>query len=54
MSLTVTVLDNETGETETRTIPNHDHVVITCGDAFISHVSRYASGTTQYTIKVGA
>lgn len=46
MSLTVTVVDDQTGEKQTRTVPE-----ITHGDNFISSVGRYANGTTQYTIK---
>lgn len=51
MSLTVTVVDDQTGEKQTRVVPDNDHIVITHGDNFISSVGRYANGTTQYTIK---
>lgn len=51
--MTVTCVDNETGESETRIVPDNDHLVVTCGRAFISAKAHYpGTGTTQYTIKL--
>lgn len=51
MSLTVTAVDNETGEAETWVVKD-DHLVITHGTNSVSAVQKYKTGTTQYTIKV--
>ena len=51
MSIQVTVLDTESGETETKTIEN-DVLVITAGTCYVAHVNDYpGKGTQVYTIK---
>ena len=52
MSLTVTVKDNETGETETVQIPDHEYFLLTTGDCYVSHTQAYPSkGTHVLTIR---
>ena len=51
MSLTVTVVDNETGDTETQHVPDHEVLVITTGDCYIASVVAHLNGTQVYTIK---
>ena len=51
MGIQVTVLDTESGESETATIEN-DVIVITAGTCYVDHVADYpAKGTQVYTIK---
>lgn len=51
MAIRVTVLDTETGDTETREIEN-DVIVVTAGTCHIDHVADYPTkGTQVYTIK---
>ena len=51
MSIQVTVLDTETGESETQTIEN-DVIVVTAGTCYVAGVQDYPSkGTQVYTVK---
>lgn len=50
--LQVTVLDPETGQSETRMVPDNDVLVITTGTCEITNVQDYPTkGTQIYTIK---
>lgn len=51
MSLTVTVVNNETGRTETQQVPDGDYVLITAAPCYLAHSQAYISGTHQLTIK---
>ena len=51
MSLTVTVVDNETGETATEQVPDGDYMLITAPPCYLAHSHSYLSGTHQLTIK---
>jgi hypothetical protein len=52
MSLTVTVVDNETGETQTSEVPDHDYMLIVAGSCYLSNIQAYGtSGTHVLTIK---
>lgn len=51
MSIRVTVVDTESGETESREITD-DVIVVTAGRHYIDGISSYANGTKVYTIKV--
>lgn len=52
MSLQVTVTDTETGESETKVLPEHDVLVITTGECHIASVADYpTTGTQVYTIR---
>lgn len=54
MTIRVTVLDTETGDTETKDVPEHDYVLICSGDCHISYSQVSAkSGTHNLTIKRG-
>jgi hypothetical protein len=46
----VTVEDTATGETESTEIVN-DYVITTAGTCYVSHISRFASGTHILTVK---
>lgn len=48
--LTVTVRDSETGEEQTRDLPEDDYIVITSGTCRYS-VQAYANGTHVVTLK---
>jgi hypothetical protein len=53
MALEVIVHDTTTGETsEVQTIPTDGYLVITDGDAYVSHHASHANGTEQFVIKV--
>lgn len=52
MSITVTVVDDQTGETETKQVADDDYLILTVGRAYISNVQSYpTSGTHVLTIK---
>ena len=50
MSITVTVTDTESGESETQTIEN-DHVIVAAGSCHVAHVQAHANGTHVLTVK---
>lgn len=50
MSLTITITDNDTGTTETKTIKN-DFLVIAHGNRDIASVQAYGNGTQVITMK---
>lgn len=52
MSLRVTVVDEQTGDTETQTVPDNDYLVIVTGGCYLSYVNDFpTTGTVQLTIK---
>lgn len=52
MSLTVTVLDNETGDTATRTVADGDYVLVTANPCYLEATeTRNASRTHVLTIR---
>jgi hypothetical protein len=52
VTLTITVKDNETGETETREVPDNEYLLITTGSCYEAGVQVYPkSGTHVITIK---
>lgn len=52
MSLTVTVVDNETGDTETKHVTDGDYVLICTEPCHLDYVQVYpTTGTVQLTVK---
>lgn len=51
MSLTVTVKDDQTGETETGSIPDGDYMIIVTAPAYVHYTNAYANGTHVITVK---
>lgn len=51
MSLTVTVKDNETGDTESAHVPDHDYLLLVTGDCYLAHSQAHINGTHVLTIK---
>jgi hypothetical protein len=49
MTLTVTVVDNETGDTKTAQVPDGDYLILATDPAKV-HVQAYASGTHVLTV----
>ncbi len=50
MSITITVTDNETGESESKTIEN-DYVLVCDGSVYLAHTNAHANGTHVLTVK---
>lgn len=52
MSITVTVVDTETGESQTRTVPENDYFMLCTGTCYTADIQAYPqSGTHVITIK---
>jgi hypothetical protein len=51
MSLRVTVLDEQTGETATRTIADGDYVLVTAAPCYLDGIQSYSNGTRTLTVK---
>lgn len=51
MSLTVTVVDDQTGETETGHVPDGDYLIIVTQPAFVGSIQTYGNGTHVITVK---
>lgn len=52
MSFTVTVRDNETGETQSKEVPDNDYFVLATGTCYVADIQTYpAKGTHVLTIK---
>jgi hypothetical protein len=51
MSLTVTVRDEETGETATRTVQDGDYVLVCAPPCRLDSAQAYANGTHVLTVK---
>ncbi len=49
--LQITVVDTETGETETKQLPDNEYVLICTGDCHLAHTNAFANGTHVLTIK---
>jgi hypothetical protein len=51
MSLRVTIVDEQTGDTEETTVPDGDYLLICTQPCYIAHTSAHANGTHVLTIK---
>lgn len=51
MSLTVTAVDNETGETNTVHVPDGDYLLICTNPCWLDGVQTHANGTHVLTVK---
>lgn len=51
MSVRVTVVDEETGDTETTVVPSGDYLVICVEPCHLDYTQAFANGTHQLTIK---
>ena len=51
MSLTVTVRDNETGDTASAHVPDHDYFLVVTGECYLAHSQTHINGTHVLTIK---
>ncbi len=51
MSLKVTIVDEQTGDTETTQVPDGDYLLIVTDPAYVAHTQAFANGTHQLTIK---
>lgn len=51
MTLRVTVLDEQTGDTETQTVADGDYLLITVDPCYLHHTAAYANGTHVLTVK---
>lgn len=51
MSLTVTVLDSQSGETETATVADGDYILICVAPCYLDHTQASANGTHVLTVK---
>lgn len=52
MSLKVTVVDEQTGDAETQTVPDGDYLLIVTDPCYLAHTQTFPkSGTHQLTIK---
>lgn len=51
MSLKVTVVDEQTGETETAQVPDGDYLIICVQPCWLHHVQAHNNGTHVLTVK---
>lgn len=51
MSLRVTVVDEQTGDTETQTVADGDYLLIVTEPCHLHYTAAYANGTHVLTIK---
>lgn len=51
MSLLVTILDEQTGETEVKRVPDGEFLLAAAAPCHVAHVAAYASGTRVVTIR---
>jgi hypothetical protein len=51
MSISVTVTDSETGQSETREVPEDDYFILCVGKCYVEYTQAYKNGTHQLTIK---
>lgn len=51
MSIRVTVLDQETGDTETIDVPDGEYLILCTDPCRLDHVQEYANGTHVLTVK---
>lgn len=51
MSLTVTVTDDQTGDTETVVVPDGDYLLVCHEPCFMAHTQSHGNGTHVVTIK---
>jgi hypothetical protein len=51
VSITVTVVDDQTGDRETQKIADGDYLLITVDPCYKAHVNAHANGTHVLTVK---
>lgn len=51
MSLKVTIVDEQTGDTDTATVADGDYILICTDPCRLDHTQAYSSGTHVLTIK---
>jgi hypothetical protein len=51
VSIRVTVVDEQTGDSETTTVPDGDYLLITTEPCYQHYVAAYANGTHVITVK---
>jgi hypothetical protein len=51
MTLRITVVNEETGETSTETIPQGEYLLTTAEPCYLAHVQVHGNGTHVLTIK---
>lgn len=51
MSLRVTVVDEQTGETQTGTVPDNDYMLLVTGTCHLAHTQASDDGTHVLTVK---
>ncbi len=51
MSLHVTVVDEQTGDTEEITVAEADYLLVCAEPCYLAHTSAYANGTHVLTVK---
>jgi hypothetical protein len=51
MSIRVTVVDEQTGDTDTTSVQDGDYLLITTEPCYVAHTSAYANGTHVLTVK---
>lgn len=51
MSITVTVVDNETGDSETMQVADGDYLLTTVAPCFLYYTAAYKNGTHVLTVK---
>lgn len=52
MTLSVTVIDHETGDTDSKTVIDNDYIIITNGTCYVSNIQVYPkAGTHVITVK---
>jgi hypothetical protein len=51
MSIRVTVVDEETGDTETSTVQDGDYAILTTDPCYVHHIAAYGNGTHVLTVK---
>jgi hypothetical protein len=51
VSIRVTVVDEQTGESETTTVQDGDYLLITTEPCYVAHTAAHANGTHVVTVK---
>jgi hypothetical protein len=51
MSIRVTVVDEQTGDTEETVVPDGEYLLLTTDPCFLAHTAAHANGTHVLTIK---
>jgi hypothetical protein len=51
MSVRVTLVDEQTGDQETKIVPDGDYLLIVTDPAYVAHIQAHGNGTHVLTIK---